>query len=55
LKGYLTNITPAVMDGLSVVAAYQDLYQVERFFRMAKSDLAHGRCSTGSATASKPT
>jgi hypothetical protein len=40
LKGYITNITPAVMDGPSVVAAYQDLYQIERSFRMAKSDLA---------------
>jgi transposase len=40
LKGYLTNITPTVMDGPTVVAAYQDLYQVERSFRMAKSDLA---------------
>jgi hypothetical protein len=40
LKGYLTNITPTVMDGPSVVAAYQHLYQVERSFRMAKSDLA---------------
>jgi len=40
LKGYVTSITPTVMDGPSVVAAYQDLYQVERSFRMAKSDLA---------------
>jgi hypothetical protein len=40
LKGYVTNITPTVMDGPSVVAAYQDLYQIERSFRMAKSDLA---------------
>ena len=28
------------MDGERVVAAYHDLYQVERSFRMAKSDLA---------------
>ena len=28
------------MDGPGVVAAYRDLYQVERSFRMAKSDLA---------------
>ena len=28
------------MDGQQVVAAYRDLYQVERSFRMAKSDLA---------------
>ena len=28
------------MDGPHVVAAYHELYQVERSFRMAKSDLA---------------
>ena len=28
------------MDGPAVVAAYHDLYQVERSFRMTKSDLA---------------
>src|SRR3954452_19802755 len=40
LKGYVTNISPEVCDGERVVAAYHDLYQVERSFRMAKSDLA---------------
>ena len=40
LKGYLTNIDTDTMDGPRVVAAYHDLYQVERSFRMAKSDLA---------------
>lgn len=40
LKGYVTNIPVGIMDGARVVAAYQDLYQVERSFRMAKSDLA---------------
>ncbi len=39
LKGYVTNISVEQMDGASVVTAYQDLYQVERSFRMAKSDL----------------
>ena len=39
LKGYVTNIDLEQMDGARVVAAYQDLYQVERSFRMAKSDL----------------
>ncbi len=39
LKGYVTNIGTEAMDGPAVVAAYQDLYQVERSFRMAKSDL----------------
>ncbi|MFL1375863.1 MULTISPECIES: IS1634 family transposase [unclassified Nocardiopsis] len=40
LKGYVTNIGVEVMTGEQVVAAYHDLYQVERSFRMAKSDLA---------------
>jgi len=40
LKGYVTNIKPDTLDGEQVVAAYHDLYQVERSFRMAKSDLA---------------
>ena len=39
LKGYVTNIPAEKMDGEAVIAAYQDLYQVERSFRMAKSDL----------------
>jgi hypothetical protein len=40
LKGYVTNIPTEIMNGERVVAAYHDLYQVERSFRMAKSDLA---------------
>ena len=40
LKGYVTNISTEVMDGERVVAAYHDLYQVERSFRMTKTDLA---------------
>jgi hypothetical protein len=40
LKGHLTNIDTDTMDGPHVVAAYHELYQVERSFRMAKSDLA---------------
>jgi Transposase DDE domain len=40
LKGYVTNIGAEVMDGQHVVAAYHDLYQVERSFRMTKTDLA---------------
>jgi hypothetical protein len=40
LKGYVTNISANVLDGGRIVAAYHDLYQVERSFRMAKSDLA---------------
>jgi hypothetical protein len=40
LKGYVTNIPAATMPGPQVTAAYHDLYQVERSFRMTKSDLA---------------
>jgi hypothetical protein len=40
LKGYVTNIQVDIMAGERVVAAYHDLYQVERSFRMTKSDLA---------------
>lgn len=39
LKGYVTNVTIETMNGAAVVEAYQDLYQVERSFRMTKSDL----------------
>ena len=40
LKGYVTNIPASTMPGPQVTAAYHDLYQVERSFRMTKSDLA---------------
>jgi transposase len=40
LKGYVTNIDTNTRDGQQVVVAYRELYQVERSFRMAKSDLA---------------
>ena len=40
LKGYVTNIDPDTLTGEQVVTAYHDLYQVERSFRMTKSDLA---------------
>lgn len=39
LKGYVTNLPASTMDGAAVVAAYHDLWQVEKSFRMAKSDL----------------
>jgi transposase len=39
-KGYVTNIDADVLAGDHVVTAYHDLYQVERSFRMTKSDLA---------------
>src|SRR3954471_23787724 len=35
-----TNIDADVLAGGHVVTAYHDLYQVERSFRMTKSDLA---------------
>ena len=40
LKGYVTNITAAVMPAAEVIASYHDLWRVEQSFRMSKSDLA---------------
>lgn len=39
LKGYVSNISSEVLDGPAVVAAYHSLWQVEKSFRMAKSDI----------------
>lgn len=39
LKGYVTNIPVETMGGAAVIAAYHDLWQVEKSFRMTKSDL----------------
>lgn len=39
LKGYVTNIPVATMGGAAIIGAYHDLFEVERSFRMAKSDL----------------
>ena len=39
LKGYVTNLPAKTKDGHAVIAAYHDLWQVEKSFRMAKSDL----------------
>ena len=39
LKGYVTNLPVQTMDGQAVIAAYHDLWQVEKSFRMAKNDL----------------
>jgi transposase len=39
LKGYVTNIPATTMDGAAVIGAYHDLWQVEKSFRMAKTDL----------------
>lgn len=39
LKGYVTNL-PESFPGSEIVAWYADLFQIERSFRMTKSDLA---------------
>jgi hypothetical protein len=39
LKGYVTNIPATTMGGAAVIAAYHDLWVVEKSFRMAKTDL----------------
>jgi hypothetical protein len=39
LKGYVTNISKQTMGGQAVISAYHDLWQVEKSFKMAKSDL----------------
>ena len=39
LKGYVTNLTPEQMPGSEVIGAYHRLWQVEKSFRMSKSDL----------------
>lgn len=39
LKGYVTNLPISTMDAPAVIGAYHDLWQVEKSFRMAKSDL----------------
>jgi hypothetical protein len=38
IKGYVTNIADPTPE--QVIAAYQQLFQIEKSFRMAKSDLA---------------
>lgn len=40
VKGYCTNIPQKQLDNASVITRYHDLWQVEKAFRMAKSDLA---------------
>jgi transposase len=39
LKGYVTNLPTATMDGAAVIDAYHDLWRVEQSFRMTKGDL----------------
>jgi hypothetical protein len=40
LKGYVTNLPAAVMPATEVIAKHHDLWNVEKSFRMSKSDLA---------------
>ena len=40
LKGYVTNISAAVMPAAEVITSYHDLWRVEQSFRMSKTDLA---------------
>jgi transposase len=39
VKGYVTNLDHQLAPGQDVIDANHDLYQVERSFRMTKSDL----------------
>ena len=39
LKGYVTSIPKEVMSGTDVIGSYHALWQVEKSFRMAKTDL----------------
>lgn len=39
LKGYVTSAPKTVLSGAEVIAAYHSLFEVERSFRIAKSDL----------------
>ena len=39
MKGYVVNLPVETMDGAAVIAAYHDLWQVEKSFRMTKNDL----------------
>ena len=39
IKGYVTNLDPVIADADFVIGAYHRLFQIERSFRMSKSDL----------------
>jgi hypothetical protein len=39
IKGYVTNLDPKVADASFVIGAYHQLFQIEKSFRMSKSDL----------------
>lgn len=40
LKGYVSNITAAIMPADEIISSYHDLWHVEQSFRMSKTDLA---------------
>ncbi len=40
LKGYVTNVTAETMPAADVIARYHELWNVEKSFRMSKTDLA---------------
>jgi len=40
LKGYVTNVTAETMPATEVIAKYHELWNVEKSFRMSKTDLA---------------
>lgn len=40
LKGYVTNVTAEIMPATEVIAKYHELWNVEKSFRMSKTDLA---------------
>ena len=39
VKGYVTNLDPAIADADFVIGAYHRLFQIEKSFRMSKHDL----------------
>ena len=39
IKGYVTNLDPAIADADFVIGAYHRLFQIEKSFRMSKHDL----------------
>lgn len=39
IKGYYTNLTPAVADDKTIIERYHELYRIEQAFRISKNDL----------------
>jgi hypothetical protein len=52
LKGYVTNLRAPTPE--YVLDAYHQLWQIEKSFRMSKSDPAPGRSTTTNASRSRP-